>query len=167
MRHLIAGIVLSAVLSTAQAAEAAKAAPAPKGDVAAVKALIADFVAAFDRKDAAGALAPLAKDADSVTFGTDAAENWVGYEPVKAAVEKQFKAMESQTSSLRDLRVKIFAGGNGAVATYLLDARGKSTGEAYDVKGLRVTAVLEKRKGNWVIVSAHSSVPVAGQAVKY
>jgi hypothetical protein len=68
-----------------------------------------------------------------VTFGTDAAGYWEGYEPLKAAIEKQFQAMESQASSLRDLRVKIFAGGDAAVATYLLDARGKSMGEAYDV----------------------------------
>ena len=35
------------------------------------------------------------------------------------------------------------------------------------IQFLRVTAVLEKRKGKWLVVSSHASVPVPGQAVKY
>ena len=86
---------------------------------------------------------------------------------MKAAVEKQCKAMESQKTTVRDLRVKMLAGGKAAVVTYLLDAEGKSSGETYAIKGMRVSAVLEKRQGKWLLVSSHGSVPVSGQAVKY
>jgi ketosteroid isomerase-like protein len=122
---------------------------------------------AGDRKDLAAFDSAMATDPDAVFFGTDAAEYWVGAAAMKTAVERQFKALESQKSTVRDLRVKLLAGGKVAVATYFLDADGKSMGESFAIKGVRVTAVLEKRKGKWLVVSSHASVPVPGQAVKY
>jgi ketosteroid isomerase-like protein len=159
MRLVIAGLVLSALVSPARAADG--------GDVAAVKATVESFAAAFDKKDLAAVLALTAQDPDSVYIGTDAAEYWVGFAPLKDALERSFKALESQKTTLRDVRVKVLAGGKAAVATYLMDAEGKSGGEPFAIKGMRATSVLEKRKGKWVVVSSHGSVPVAGQAVKY
>ena len=168
MRTMIPALIALTLVSNARAAEVGKSPPAEKGgEAAAVKAVVMASVQGWDRRDAAAILAPSVKDADSVTFGTDAAEYWIGYDAVKAAVEKQCKAMESQKTTVRDLRVKMLAGGRAAVVTYMLDAEGRSSGEAYAIKGMRVTAVLEKRQGKWMVVSTHGSVPVSGQAVKY
>lgn len=168
MRFVIPAAIALTLISGARAAEGGKPPSAEKGgEMAAVKAVVMASIGAWDRKDAAAILAPSVKDADAVTFGTDAAEYWVGYDALKAAVEKQCRAMESQKTTVRDLRVKMLAGGKAAVVTYLLDAEGRSSGEAYAVKGMRVTAVLEKRQGKWLLVSSHGSVPVSGQAVKY
>ena len=168
MRFVIPAVIALTLISNARAAEGGKPPSAEKGgEAAAVKAVVMASIQGWDRKDAAAILAPSVKDPDAVTFGTDAAEYWIGYDAVKAAVEKQCKAMESQKTTVRDLRVKMLAGGKAAVVTYLLDAEGRSSGEAYAVKGLRVTAVLEKRQGKWMLVSSHGSVPVSGQAVKY
>jgi ketosteroid isomerase-like protein len=162
MRLALAPLLLSALISQALAAEVPKG-----GDVAAVKAAVEKMVFAFDKKDLPAIVAVSAADADSVYFGTDEAEIWVGFESLKAATEKQFKALDSGTSTLRDLRVKLLAGGKVAVATYLLDVQGKSGGEPFALKGVRITAVLEKRGGKWLVVSSHGSMPVRGQAVKY
>jgi uncharacterized protein (TIGR02246 family) len=168
MRIVIPALIALTLVSSARAAEAGKSPPEEKGgDAAAVKAVVMASIQGWDRKDAAAILAPSVKDSDAVTFGTDAAEYWIGYDTLKAAVEKQCKATESQKTTVRDLRVKMLAGGKAAVVTYLLDAEGRSSGEAYALKGMRVTAVLEKRQGKWLLVSSHGSVPVSGQAVKY
>ena len=168
MRIVIPALIALALVSSARAAEGGKSPSAEKGgEAAAVKAVVMASIQGWDRKDAAAILAPSVKDSDAVTFGTDAAEYWIGYDTLKAAVEKQCKAMESQKTTVRDLRVKMLAGGKAAVATYLLDAEGKSSGETYAIKGMRVSAVLEKRQGKWLLVSSHGSVPVSGQAVKY
>jgi hypothetical protein len=40
-------------------------------------------------------------------------------------------------------------------------------GQPLKLEGVRITSVFEKRKGNWVFVQAHLSVPVSGQAFEY
>jgi ketosteroid isomerase-like protein len=168
MRFVVPALIALTLVSSARAAEGGRAPPAEKGgEAAAVKGVVMASIGGWDRKDATAILAPSVKDADAVSFGTDAAEYWIGYDALKSAVEKQCKAMESQKTTVRDLRVKMLAGGKAAVVTYLLDAEGRSSGEAYSIKGMRVMAVLEKRQGKWLQVSSHGSVPVTGQAVKY
>jgi len=168
MRLLITALLASALSATVHAAEAGKPPAATKdGDTAAVKAAIEAYVATFEKKDATAMGALLVRDPDVVNFGTDTAETWIGYDAVMASVVQQFKAVERQKAMLRDLRVKMLAGGKVAVATYLLDWEGKSMGEPFAIKGLRATTVLEKRSGRWLMVSSHNSIPVSGQAVKY
>ena len=40
-------------------------------------------------------------------------------------------------------------------------------GERIEVNDMRITGVLEKRDGAWLIVQMHVSVPVSGQVVEY
>ena len=49
------------------------------------------------------------------------------------------------------------------VADWDLTAEGKPV----HIAGSRITGVLEKRQGNWLIVQFHTSVPVATQAAQY
>jgi len=49
----------------------------------------------------------------------------------------------------------------------VIDWTTRSGDEAVSVPGIRITTVLEKRQGVWLIVHFHYSVPVAGQAIKY
>jgi ketosteroid isomerase-like protein len=48
-----------------------------------------------------------------------------------------------------------------------MDLTTRSGAEAVSLEGMRVTSVLEKRQGKWLIVHFHYSMPVAGQAIKY
>jgi ketosteroid isomerase-like protein len=143
----------------------------PKADPAKaaveVRALLDEQQRAFDRKDAAWFKAHNAPDADTVSFGTDAAEIWVGWDPLRKAIDDQLKAAGPTQWALRDVRVKVHASGEVAYASYLLDLKGTSGGQPFDVKGMRVLGVLERRAGTWVYVASHASMPVDGQLVKY
>ena len=109
----------------------------------------------------------IAHDPDIVIFGTDAAERWVGYDEIRTAMEQQFAAMENVHPSVHDEVFTIHPSGDVAWCSSVADVSGVSMGEDFEIAGLRFTAVLEKRDGTWVIVQAHFSVPVEGQAVEY
>ncbi len=166
---LVAGLVVSLLRISSAQAQSGKpgAAPPPKGDVAALQKLVLDMNAAWQRKDTAWFEANSVQDADIVTFGTDAAETWVGWAPLFQATKKQFAAMESQNTNVRDVRLKVHAPGKVASVSYFVDSEGVSGGQKVAVKGMRVLQVAEKRNGRWLLSSSHASMPVAGQAVKY
>jgi len=109
----------------------------------------------------------MAHDPDLVTFGTDAAERWVGYEALLAAAEQQFAATESVQITVFDEVFKIHHAGEVAWYSGIADFKGISAGEDFEIGGLRTTGVLEKRDAKWVIVQFHVSAPVSGQLVEY
>ncbi len=166
---LVAGLVVSLLMTTRAQAQSGKpgATPKPSGDVAAVQKLVIDANAAWERKDAPWLEANSVHDADIVIFGTDAPETFVGWESYWQSVKKQVSAMEHVKANVRDVRVKVHAPGNVASATYLLDCEGVSSGEKFALQGMRSLQVAEKRNGRWLFSSGHASMPVAGQAVKY
>ncbi len=135
-----------------------------------IRALLDEMDGAWARKDLAwftAHTAHTAHDADMVNFGTDAAEIWVGWEPYQKAMVAQLGALDHIKSSMRDLRVKVHKSGEVAWVTYLADFTGVSGGQPFEVKGMRASGVLEKRKGGWVFVSGHASMGVQGQVLKY
>jgi uncharacterized protein (TIGR02246 family) len=109
----------------------------------------------------------IAHDPDMVSFGTDAAERWVGYESFENAMKKFFESTEESKGTSRERVITVHKSGEVAWWSELYDATGKAQGEPFALEGMRVTGVLEKRNGNWVIVQVHTSVPVSGQAIKY
>lgn len=106
-------------------------------------------------------------DADMVNFGTDAAERWVGWDELKESVEKQFSSFDKTKLTVRDQVVKINSSGNTAWFSEVVDWDVVAGGQPTLINGSRFTGVLEKRKGNWVIVQFHVSVPVSSQAARY
>lgn len=108
----------------------------------------------------------MAHDPDMVSFGTDAAERWVGYEPALDALKKVFESVEESKGTSRERVIVVHKSGEVAWWSELLNWTGKAQGASFALEG-RLTGVMEKRNGNWVIVQVHSSVPVSGQAVKY
>jgi len=134
---------------------------------AAVKALIDDFVTGWETEDSELFSKIFAHDDDMIMFGTDAAEHFVGWEPMKESIQKQFDAAENIQVTIRELSIKVHKSGEVAWVSFLMDLKGESMGEPFSVEGMRITEVMEKRNGNWLIVQVHASVPVAGQAVKY
>ena len=145
--------------------------PEPAVDIEAekaeVKALIDDFVLGWETDDSELFSKIFAHDDDMTMFGTDAAEHFVGWEPIKESIQKQFDASENIQVATRELSIKVHKSGEVAWVSYLMDLKGESMGEPFSIEGMRITVVMEKRNGNWLIVQVHASVPVAGQAVKY
>jgi len=109
----------------------------------------------------------MAHDTDMVAFGTDTAEHVVGYEPLKEIIQKQNASFENTKLTVKDQVIKVNKSGNTAWFSAIVDWDVVAQGQAVNLQGSRVTGVLEKRNGNWVIVQLHVSIPVSGQAAPY
>jgi ketosteroid isomerase-like protein len=109
----------------------------------------------------------MAHDPDMVNLGTDAAERWVGYEALENSMKKQFESLEESNATSRERVITVNKSGEVAWWSEFWDWKGKAQGQPFAIEGMRLTGVLEKRNGNWVIVHVHASVPVSGQAIKY
>jgi ketosteroid isomerase-like protein len=162
MRSFVAGLAAVALASTAVAADPAKGPPgASGGDAATARAFISEYLAAFDRRDAAAVGALIAPDADVVLITAERDATFVGFENLRPGLERFMQGLESRKSTVRDLRVKLLANGKVAVATLVLDLEGRYQGKPFASRGNRMTYVLEKRGGRWLMVSAHGSLPAA------
>lgn len=138
-----------------------------EAEKAAVRAVLDDWIKCIETEDIELFSKIIAHDDDMVSFGTDAAEHWVGWESIKESVQKQFESVENADISIRELVIKVHNSGEVAWVSLLMDFKGEAMGEPFSVEGMRVTGVMEKRNGNWVFVQSHSSMPVTGQVVKY
>jgi len=133
----------------------------------AVKAVLDDWIKCMETEDMELFSKTIAPDNDMVVIATDAAEYYVGQEPFKESMQKQFEVFEKMEVSIKDLSIKVHKSGEVSWFSCKMDGKVTAGGEIVNLEGLRFTAVLEKRAGNWIIVQLHFSVPVAGQAVEY
>lgn len=163
---LLVALVAVALPVVAALAEGKEARPSGKAE-AEIRALLDEMNGAYARKDVAWFVAHTAHDADMVNFGTDAAEYWVGWEAYRKAMDAQLAALGTVTSTLREVHVKVHRTGDVAWVSYLCDFVGTSGGQPFEVKDMRVSSVLERRKGGWIFVAGHASMGVPGQVVKY
>jgi ketosteroid isomerase-like protein len=154
-----------------QQAEEAAEEPEPVVDIEAEKANVKSVLdrinMAFETEDMEMLSKCFSRDPDMVIFGTDADERWVGWDAFAEAQQRFFEAQDESDMSTRDLVIHIHETGEVAWMSYLMDWKGKALGEPFEFTGIRMTGVLEKQDGNWVIVQWHGSVPVSGQAVEY
>ncbi len=116
---------------------------------------------AYGRLDVEGVLAVYAPDADIVVFGSGADEVYVGPKQAKKGLKRDFAQVGSV--KVRLSKVRISAAGKVAwlAADCLFTAH--VAGCDREMAG-RLTAVLEKRKGCWLIMQSHFAMPFAGQA---
>jgi ketosteroid isomerase-like protein len=104
---------------------------------------------------------------DLVVIGTDMAEWWLGYDAFTASLLEQFEAYEDTDVQTRDQVVHVHPSGEIAWFKEIADWHVTVGGERVEVNDMRVTGVLEKKNGAWLIVQMHVSVPVSGQVVEY
>ncbi len=100
-----------------------------------------------------------AHDADMVNFGTSADERVVGWEALSQLMQAQFDATESSEVTVKDRVIKVHEEGKVAWYSEINDWVVTMNGEEMTLNGFRVTGVLEKRDGKWLIVQLHFSVP--------
>jgi ketosteroid isomerase-like protein len=132
-----------------------------------VKSVIDMIRTSFETEDMEMLSKCFSHDPNMVNFGTDAAERWVGWTTFAEAQKQFFEAQEESVMTIRDVDIKVHKSGEVAWFSYLVDWEGKAMGEPFDFEGARMTGVMEKQNGNWVVVQLHGSIPVSGQAVKY
>ena len=109
----------------------------------------------------------VSQDADIVIIGTDEAENWIGYAAYRDARKRQFESFDNVEFNVYDQRITLSSSGNVAWFSQKFDLLVIAQGTPVSLEGIRLTGVLEKRRGYWQIVQLHNSVPVLGQAAEY
>ena len=106
-------------------------------------------------------MALFAPDPDLVFIGTGADEKRVGLDELKTQVERDW----SQSESLYWEWGWSSISAAGSVAWVAVDAVGHARVASQEMAlPLRITAVLEHRGAQWLMVQAHASLPASGEA---
>lgn len=125
-----------------------------------VESAIDQFTQAWETKDIELLSRIMAHDADMVIYGTDAPEQWVGWESFKTSVAEMFTALGNIKIAVKNRSIKVHPSGDVAWFSQIWDWDLVVEGKPIRSEGQRFTGVLEKRSGEWVIVQFHNSVPV-------
>ena len=118
------------------------------------------LIEAFTKKDLDGTMVHFAPDPDVVMIGSGADEKGIGLTEIKALVERAFAQSEEISVQLGWYSVS----SAGSVAWVASDAviQVKISGQEISLP-IRLTVVLEQRRGRWLVVQWHDSLPAAGQ----
>lgn len=127
---------------------------------AAVRAVMDRFTETYRTRDSEGLMALIAPDEDLFLFGTGIDEVRRGPEQFREQAERDWAQTEELDFQL-DWHTISAAGPVAWVAADGL-GRGRVAGQALQFP-LRMTAVLEQRNGQWLLVQSHVSVPAPGQ----
>jgi len=130
-----------------------------EAEKAKVKSVLDKYIEAWKNEDLEIFSKIFAPDEDIVIFLADSPELFIGWETWKEKIQSYFEPIENIDVSFRDEFIKVHSSGDMAWLSCIEDANYVYKGEPVRVKGGRVTWVMEKRNGNWVIVHAHWSVP--------
>ena len=132
-----------------------------------VKAVIDHFGRMWEDEDMEAFANVVAQDADILIVGTDSAEVWQGYEAYRSARQRQYASFENVEFNVYDQQIRMSEDGTVAWFVETFDLVTIAQGNPVSLEGIRLTGVLEKRRGYWRIVQLHNSVPVLGQAAEY
>ena len=116
---------------------------------------------AFGRRDLDALLAFFAPDPDVVVIGTGRDEKGIGRAEMKAIFQRAF-AQFSEASFQFGWHSVSVAGSLAWLAndvSYLVKA-----GDRESSRQIRLTGIMEKREGRWLILQSHDSVPDRDQA---
>jgi len=121
------------------------------------------FNEAYVSKDLDGALKFLAPDPDGVFIGTGLDEKRLGLEEVKRQLKRDFA--QSDDLSWDSGWHTVSAAGKVAWVAGDLTLHAKIGGRKITLP-MRSTTVLEKRKGKWLVVQLHNSMPYLEQKAR-
>jgi len=133
-----------------------------EAEKAKVKSVVDQFEQFWETEDMDLLARIMAHDADMVNYGSDAAEHFVGWEALKESVEKMLPSLENTKITVKDQVIKVHPSGNVAWFSEVWDWDLVVEGKPVHSGDQRLTGVLEKRNGSWVLVQFHNSVPVSG-----
>jgi uncharacterized protein (TIGR02246 family) len=140
-----------------------KAQPAMDIDAekAAVKAVLDRYIQAFQTRNREGVAEVYAHDEDLVVFGSNPLDRRVGWKMTQEYIDKYFSSVDRIEIGLKDQRIKVHRSGEAAWFSEVLYWKEVEKSKTFAVDGLRITGVLERRDGRWVIVQLHASGPEA------
>ena len=118
---------------------------------------------AYKTKDRDKALSCFANEPSTILIGTEKDEKIVGYDKLKEQIAKDFENYEFTKIDLPWKTVTIK--GPIALLTAEVDFTMKAGEE--EQKGVaRLTAAIEKKKDEWLIVQSHFSLPTSSEVEK-
>jgi ketosteroid isomerase-like protein len=138
-------------------------ADAQANDNAAIGALYQQFANAFRHKDLNAIMLPYVHDSTLFVFDVSTPREHVGWDAYRADWKSSFGLIKGNpTFSISEL----FATISGDVAyTHSIQSFSGNMGNLHAMT-VRVTDVLRKIKGKWLIVQEHVSVPINGTTLK-
>ncbi|MBN1351483.1 nuclear transport factor 2 family protein [candidate division KSB1 bacterium] len=132
-----------------------------------VHLFIKDFWQAFETKDIDAFSEMVAHEPDMVFFGTDENEYWAGWNAIKDAVERQFKAFYNIDVKYAAEVIHVSEAGKTAWFSLIRTIQvTNQKGEKQEMKN-RVTGVLIKKHRAWKLVQYHSSAALNWDLFKY
>lgn len=129
--------------------------------MAAVKLVVDNFETFWETEDMDLLSKIMAHDEDMVNYGSDATEIFKSWEEFESAVAQMIPAFENTKIEVKDQHLKVNSAGEVAWFSEIWDWDLVYSGQPLQIKNQRLTGVLEKRNGSWVIVQFHNSVPVS------
>lgn len=127
---------------------------------AAVLAVLNKFMETYQKRDIEGLMSLLAPDDDQVMFGTGIDEKRIGRDQIRFQAERDW----SQTEALAFNFTWHQVSAAGPVAWVASEGLGQGRVGGQEIEfPLRMTAVLEQRGDEWLLVQSHVSLPAPGQ----
>jgi ketosteroid isomerase-like protein len=127
---------------------------------AAVLGVLNKFLGAYQERDLGGLMSVLSPDDNLFMFGTGKDEKRTGRDEFKIQAERDWSQMEALAFNIAWQLVS--AAGHVAWVAADGQAKGKVGGQEIEFP-VRMTAVLEQRGNEWLLVQAHLSLPASGQ----
>jgi uncharacterized protein (TIGR02246 family) len=98
-----------------------------------------------------------APDQDMLNLGMSG-ERWIGREALREHAVGIWQQFDDTDFTVRDPLVHVDPSGRVAWLSCEFDITGTVQGDPVAISGMRFTAVLQKRDGDWVYVQSHASV---------
>ena len=134
-----------------------------KADVsveAAVSAVLNSWLEAYQNRDIDALMSLVAPDEDLFLYGTGIDEKRIGPAEFRFQAERDWSQTEALSFNFNIHQISA----SGPVAWVAGDGFGQGRAGGQTIAfPLRMTAVLEKRGDDWLMVQSHVSVPAAGQ----
>ena len=102
-----------------------------------------------------------------LTINTDFAQVEADHDAFVQSQQRWFDHVEKSRFIVKERSIHPDPTGTYARFYQIVDFEGVAEGKPYLVKNTRMSGILEKQNGRWVMVQWHGSVPVSGQMVKY
>ena len=123
-----------------------------------VQSVLDQWLQANRDQDVESYMKIFAPDEDILNLGLGG-DRWVGWKALKERTIEAYEAFDSLDFSVRDRVIQVHTSGQVAWFFLVLDLSFTAQGESINVENVRLTGVLEKREGRWVVVQSHASVP--------
>jgi len=124
-----------------------------------VQAVLDNYARAWETLDFELFSNVFSHDSDLVIFSAVPSKSYTGWESFKEDIEKTFAENEAVEVAFRDVVINVHGSGDLAWVTCHEDWKLINQDEIVSDEGARMTWILKKRDGQWVVGHAHWSLP--------